>query len=161
MGIRYYAYAFEKDETHQALADPRAFIGEDPLADAWGFEPHAQVATVTFKQAVPERDLLYLDKAWRPLQVLTGRTRAAFRMFEGDVTMSGLGWYPWIRALTPEEVLEVAEDLRALEDETPGEGLCAGISDEDIDYALPFLSRARRFVEALASEERGMVYMIG
>ena len=159
MGIRYYAYAFEKDQTQQALADPRSFIGSHPLADAWGFEPHARVATPTFKQAVPERDLLYLDKAWRSLQLVTGPTRAAFRMFEGSVTPTGLGWHPWIRALTPEDVAEVAEDLRARVDEVATVGLPAVIEDED--YVLHFLLRARTYVEGLASEGRGMVYMIG
>jgi hypothetical protein len=55
MGIRYYAYAFEKDQTDQALANPRAFIASDPLADACGFEPHA---TATL------RALLRRDAAW-------------------------------------------------------------------------------------------------
>lgn len=160
MGIRYYAYAFEKDSTQQALADPQAFISSDPLANAWGFEPHARVATVTFQQSVPERDMLYLDKAWRALQSVTGPTRVAFRMFEGDVTMCGLGWYPWYRALTPEEVADVAEDLRVLVEEDATKGLSA-LSDRDRDEVLHFLPRARVFVEGLVSEGRGMVYMIG
>ena len=33
MGIRYYAYAFDNDQTDRALANPRAFISQDPLAD--------------------------------------------------------------------------------------------------------------------------------
>lgn len=160
MGIRYYAYAFEKDQTAQAFVDPRAFIGSHPLADAWGFEPHARVAAPTFKQTIPERDLLYLDKAWRALQVLTGPSRAAYRMFEGSVTPSGLGWHPWVRAIAPEDVVDVAEDLRALVDEVATVGLCAGVF-EDADYVLHFLLRARTYVEGLASEGRGMVYMIG
>lgn len=36
MGIRYYAYAFENDQTERVVADPRRFISDDPLADAWG-----------------------------------------------------------------------------------------------------------------------------
>ena len=160
MGIRYYAYAFENDQTQRALADPRSFIGSHPLADAWGFEPHARVATVTFKQAVPERDLLYLDKAWRPLQMLTGPARAAHRMFEGGVAAAGLGWHPWVRALTPGDVTEVAEDLRDLTDEVATVGLPADVSEEG-DYVLHYLSRARTYVTGLASHGRGMVYMIG
>lgn len=160
MGIRYYAYAFENDQTQRALADPRAFIGSHPLADAWGFEPHARVATVTFEQAVPERDLLYLDKAWRALQLLIGPTRAAFRMFEGGVVGAGLGWHPWVRVLTPGEVADVAEDLRAVVDEAATVGLPAGVTEEG-DYVLHYLSRARTYVEGLASQGRGMVYMIG
>jgi len=168
MGIRYYAYAFEKDQTDQALANPRAFIAADPLADAWGFEPHASVATVTFEQAVPMRDLLYLDKAWPDLQSLTGATssdgrpRPAFRMFEGEVTMCDGGWHPWVRALTPEEVVEVADDLAALEHEIASVGLVPGGADgEDEDYLLHFLRRARTFVQCLAAEGRGMAYLIG
>lgn len=168
MGIRYYAYAFDKDQTDQALANPRAFIGDDPLADAWGFEPHAAVATVTFEQAVPMRDLLYLDKAWPDLQSLTGPTasggltRPAFRMFEGEVTMCDAGWHLWVRALTPDEVVDVADDLAALDDEIALVGpLSGGAGHEDADYALHFLRRARAFVEGLAAEGRGMAYLIG
>lgn len=39
MGIRYYAYAFDADMTARAQADPRSFISDDPLADAWGHAP--------------------------------------------------------------------------------------------------------------------------
>jgi hypothetical protein len=58
LGIRYCACAFDADQTDQAQADPRAFISSDPLADAWGFEPHANPAVATSQQRVPERDLL-------------------------------------------------------------------------------------------------------
>lgn len=161
MGIRYYAYAFDSDQTERALADPRAFIGSDPLADAWGFEPHARVAAVSFEQAVPERDLLYLDKAWRELQLLTApdagsrRCRPAYRMFEGEVEMRYDGWIPWVRALTPAEVVDVADDLAALVEELNAE------SFEGRDYVLHFLDRARTFVMGLAEDGRGMAYLIG
>lgn len=161
MGIRYYAYAFEGHQTEQALADPRAFIGADPLADAWGFEPGARVATVSFEQAVPERDLLYLDKAWRELQLLTrpdspsGRPRPAYRMFEGQVQMCGDGWIPWVRALSPAELIDVADDVADLADELHADSFA------DRDYVLDFLQRARRFVTDLAAEGRGMAYLIG
>lgn len=88
MGIRYYAYAFDSEQTENALADPLSVIGSDPLADAWGLEPGSS-GGVTDRQSVPERDLLYLDKAWPYLQGLTaprpssGAARAAYRMFEG------------------------------------------------------------------------------
>ncbi len=122
MGIRYYAYAFERDQEDQALGDPRGIISSDPLSDAWGFEPHASVAAVTFKQAVPERDMLYLDKAWRYLQQITGPpsattpARPAYRMFEGRVTMRREGWIPWYRALASAEMAEVARDLAVVTD---------------------------------------------
>lgn len=89
MGIRYYAYAFDGDLTERALADPRSIVSGDPLADAWGMEPGAQSSIATFKQAIPERDMLYLDKAWGLLQAVTAPTafdsvaRPAYRMFEG------------------------------------------------------------------------------
>lgn len=63
MGIRYYAYAFDADRTAEALASPRLFLSSDPLADAWGLERGARCGAATFRQAVPDRDMLYLDKA--------------------------------------------------------------------------------------------------
>lgn len=64
MGIRYYAYAFDKHLTGAALADPYSVIGVDPLADAWGLPPGFTSGVTDFTPSVPERDLLYLDKAW-------------------------------------------------------------------------------------------------
>lgn len=40
MGIRYYAYAFDADRAQQAVDDPHSILSSDPLADAWGLEPH-------------------------------------------------------------------------------------------------------------------------
>lgn len=168
MGIRYYAYAFGSDQTEAALAAPRAFIGRDPLADAWGLEPHARVATATLVQTVPERDLLYLDKAWRHLQALTGprseagSPRPAFRMFEGQVTITGDGWIPWCRALAPDEVGLVARDLSDLPGDAAEVGLSrGGTCRDEAEYVLHFLDRAKAFVTGLAREGRGMAYMIG
>lgn len=169
MGIRYYAYAFDSDRTEQALAEPRSFIASDPLADAWGFEPHARVASPTFQQRTPARDLLYLDKAWRHLQVLTrptslGSARPAYRMFEGQVALSsdGCSWIPWVRALEPTEVTLIAHDLGELTDETARDGLRrAGTAAGDVDYAVHFLQDARSFVRNLAHDGRGMAYLIG
>ncbi|GAA1533895.1 hypothetical protein HD600_001840 [Microbacterium ginsengiterrae] len=48
MGIRYYAYAFDADLAQQAVHDPRSIVSSDPLADAWGMEPHASVGIATF-----------------------------------------------------------------------------------------------------------------
>lgn len=170
MGIRYYASAFDGDRTEQALADPRAFMSSDPLADAWGFEPPERVAVATFEQRVPERDLLYLDKAWQDLQALTGPTpsrgpaRPAYRMCEGQVALSGDGgsWTPWVRALDPAEVSIIAQDLGELTadvalDHLRREGATVGAAD----YVCYFLERDSRFVGGLASEGRGMIYLIG
>jgi hypothetical protein len=168
MGIRYYAYAFDKDQTDQALVDPKAFIGRDPLADAWGFEPGARVATVSFEQAVPERDMLYLDKAWDWLQVATrptsddGSARPAFRLFEGAVTMRHDGWIPWYRALAPAEVVDVADDLADLPDDRVAFTLRrAGATNGDVAYALQYLRSTRAFVHGLVRDGRGLAYMIG
>lgn len=87
MGIRYYAYAFNSDQTEKALADPLTVIGSDPLADSLGLEPGFTVGVTDFKQSLPERDFLYLDKAWSQLQRITapcpsgGEARVAYRMF--------------------------------------------------------------------------------
>jgi hypothetical protein len=107
MGIRYYAYAFDAELAQQAVDDPFSILSRDPLADAWGLEPHASVSVATFEQAVPKRDMLYLDKAWGALLALTRpalgdrSTCAASRMFEGEVAMHGLGWDPWVRTILP------------------------------------------------------------
>ncbi|WP_309073131.1 DUF1877 family protein [Paenarthrobacter sp.] len=170
MGIRYYAYAFDGDVTDQVLSDPRSVVSADPLADAWGLEPGVRISRTTFEQAVCERDMLYLDKAWRHLQVLTAPLRAgitarpAFRMFEGSITMHDEGWDPWVRALTPSEVLAIAQDLDEVSD---GEvGLRLPVSshvdrDREVDYAVGYLRRARTFAKNLADDGRGMVYLIG
>lgn len=77
-------------------------------------------------------------------------------MFEGQVTMHEHGWVPWVRALSPEEVLEIAEDLvdlqHAVRDET---------SDRDTRYVLDFLNRAVVFVTGVAASHRGFAYLIG
>jgi hypothetical protein len=172
MGIRYYAYAFDGNLTEQALADPLSFLSDDPLADAWGFEHGAIICTPTFEQTVPHRDMLYLDKAWRQLQCLTAPAepglpaRHAFRMFEGAVVMNGMGWEPWVRTLTPPDVLAVAGDLETIsekdvelrlqESRFPGRDF-----DGEFDYVVNYLRQARTFTANLAAEGRGMVYKIG
>ena len=98
MGIRYYAYAFDAALTEQAVADPDSILSSDPLADAWGLEPHASVSATIFEQVSPNRDMLYLDKAWSALQSLTRPVSddpaagASFRMFEGSVALHDMGW---------------------------------------------------------------------
>lgn len=170
MGIRYYAYAFDADRTVEALANPRAFISSDPLADAWGIEPHAASGIATLEQWPSKRDLLYLDKAWPMLQDLTrsaypgAENAPAYRMFEGWVTpeLDGYGWLPWVRALGPDEIPAVAEDLRRL---TPAAARSRlrdrRFPSEEIDYVLLYLARARMFVDGLVDDGRGMAYLIG
>nr|WP_314843226.1 hypothetical protein [uncultured Microbacterium sp.] len=163
MGIRYYAYAFDSEMTDQAKLDPRRFISDDPLADAWGMPHGAQVAMTNFEQSVPRTEMLYLDKAWSLLQALTGPSsangaaRSSHRMFEGQVTMDGYGWIPWVRAVSPEEVVEIARDLADLQPVAIEEGAV----DRDTQYMLDYLNRAVQFVSGLAVSGRGFVYMIG
>jgi hypothetical protein len=175
MGIRYYAYAFDSDQTGKALADPLTVIGSDPLADACGLEPGFTQGVVTdFRQSLPERDLLYLDKAWPYLQWLTAprssgaAARAAYRMFEGQVTYAddGFTWRPWVRALPPHDVALIARDLETITGHDIKAGLSGAYSpgqllDSELAYATAFLYRASGFVHAVASDGRGFAYMIG
>lgn len=107
--------------------------------------------------------MVNLDKAWSSIQVLSAPSmpddtpRPAYRMFEGQVTMSGYGWIPWVRALAPDDVVEIAEDLvdmqRSIGDDAT--------SDRDTRYVLNFLQRAVEFVTHAALSNRGFAYMIG
>lgn len=167
MGIRYYAYAFDADQTDRVMSDPRAFISRDPLADAWGLEPGAQVSVTSFERVVPERDALYLDKAWRELQLLTRPSsreepsRPAFSMFDGDVTYSGLGWTAWCRALAPEQLPDVARDLAALGEELGVTAIDGSTTTDGGRYVHHYLARARGFVERLVVDGRSLAYLIG
>jgi len=173
MGIRYYAYAFDADQTEAALAEPGRFLSGDPLADAWGLEPGRAVSVnVTFTQRPPKREMLYLDKAWTHLQLITSVgaeqsvPRPAFQLFEGQVTMHDLGWDPWIRAVTPEEVTLADQDLATITDQEAESRVRQWYrgfrdADDEVRYALDFLERARLFVHGLAEDGRGMAYMIG
>jgi hypothetical protein len=163
MGIRYYAYAFDADMTARALADPRSIISDDPLADAWGMPHGARTAVTSFEQSVPQNDMLYLDKAWSRLQEMTRpnatdhRLRPAYRMFEGQVAAHEYGWTPWVRALSPEEVPEIAEDLAELQ-----HSMLQGETHEgETRYVLDFLNRAVEFVAGVAESNRGFAYLIG
>lgn len=163
MGIRYYAYAFDAKMTGMALADPLSFIGDDPLADAWGLPHDARFAATDFVQSVSKTDMLYLDKVWPSLQELSApsslaaKPRPAYRMFEGQVTWTDEGWIPWVRALAPEEVSEIAKDLVGLQRGLPDDAA----SDPNFEDVLEFLQRAVDFVTQAASANRGLVYTIG
>ncbi|MFF2841810.1 DUF1877 family protein [Paenarthrobacter sp. NPDC057981] len=170
MGIRYYAYAFDGDVTDLALADPRRFVSSDPLADAWGLECADGVTIATFKQSVPECDMLYLDKAWRQLQACTAplapgmEARPAFRMFEGQVTMHYDGWDSWLRVLTPGEMAAVSQDLNRISENDLRQRLPAvprADQESEVSYAAHYLEQAKSFVSNLVTTGRGMVYLIG
>jgi hypothetical protein len=174
MGIRYYAYAFDSDQTGRALADPLTVIGSDPLADAYGLEPGFRQGVTDFRQSLPERDFLYLDKAWPYLQRLTApgssgaSARAAYRMFEGQVTYAddSFTWHPWVRALPPHDVALIARDLETVSYHDIKAGLSRPYSsgqvpESEVAYTTAFLDKARGFVYAAASDGRGFAYMIG
>jgi hypothetical protein len=173
MGIRYYAYAFDPELAQQAIDDPHSILSSDPLADAWGMEPHTSVTVATFEQVSPARDMLYLDKAWSALQSLTSPAPeapaelACHRMFEGHVTMHGMGWDPWVRTILPQEVPAIRDDLCAIDETRVREWAQTwrsphGADEEDeLRYVLDFLGQAQEFVKALAEDGRGMVYLIG
>lgn len=173
MGIRYYAYAFDAELAQQAADDPDSILSSDPLADAWGMETHASVSVATFEQMSSKSDMLYLDKAWSALQSLTRpasdapREAPSYRMFEGRVTMHDMGWDPWIRAILPEEVPAIRDDLctfdasRVREWATDWRSPFGADPEDEIRYVSDFLERAKEFVTALADAGRGMVYMIG
>lgn len=174
MGIRYYAYAFDSDQAAQALADPRTVIGPDPLADAFGLERGVIQGYTDLRQSLPERDLLYLDKAWPYLQRLTGppspgaAARASYRMFEGHVTHAGDGltWHPWVRALPPHEVALIARDLEAIDGHAINVALGGSCSpghtlESEAAYVNAFLDRAKVFASTAASDGRGCAYLIG
>lgn len=173
MGIRYYAYAFDADLAQQAVDDPRSILSTDPLADAWGMEPHASVGVATFEQVPPKRDMLYLDKAWSALQSLTRPqsddlvARPSYRIFEGSVTMHGMGWDPWVRTILPAEVPAIRDDLCSLDAArlrawaTTWRSPHGAEADSELEYVLHFLERAQAFVDSLATDGRGMVYLIG
>lgn len=172
MGIRYYAYAFDSSITQAVLANPRAYLSADPFADALGLPHGFTMGTTDFQQGPPEEDMLYLDKVWRNLQLMTapsdpsGECRPAYRMFEGEVTPLGgwEGWLPWVRAIPPQEVAPIADDLDAITraDFVPWYARPDGESVEsEAEGVEHFLGRARRFLRGLESAGRGFTYMIG
>jgi len=173
MGIRYYAYAYDRDRTQEALERPFAILSSDPLADAWGLEPHASVSTATFQQVPSLRDMLYLDKAWSSLQSLTAPVddgasgESCYRMFEGRVTPTGFGWDPWVRTIVPDDMLAIHGDLQTFDEDRVRGWMHTwrnpyGTDDDDERrYVMEHLRSAQRFVEGLVEDGRGMVYLIG
>ncbi|GAA1460085.1 YfbM family protein [Williamsia maris] len=148
MGIRYYAYPVRAELVDHARSDPRLFISDDPLMDAWG-DPDDRPP------------MLYLDKAWRALQQLfVGRPCAA--MVHGQVAMCGNGveYHPWFGVLDPDEVAEVARDIVLVDEPVAVPGRRERVLFE-VDYVSQYLGAAREFVCELADERSGLVYTIG
>jgi len=78
-------------------------------------------------------------------------------MFEGHVAMHESGWTPWVRALSPKEVVAIAEDLVELQNAMRDDEL----PDGDTRYVLDYLNRAVEFVTGVAGSQRGFAYLIG
>ena len=171
VGIRYYAYAFDAARTRQAIENPRSILSRDPLADAWGMEPHASSGIATMEQVSPKSDMLYLDKAWRDLQSMTRPTdptappRPAFRMFEGQVRTCTEGWDAWVRTILPDEVAAIRDDLWRLGAPDVDAQCAANPHSRELEderhYVYAYLRRAQEFMVGLAERGRGMVYVIG
>jgi hypothetical protein len=160
MGIRYYAYPIRADLALVAREMPRAFLGEDPLMDAWGPEDERP-------------QMLYLDKCWRELQLLFAtpagaEQRAALSLVSGSVTHTNEGWIPHIRVLDRDEVAGIAEDIVTVGESevrtmlTPNGGAYPPDGFEgEFRYVMHYLNDAKEFSSRLAKEGRGLVYMIG
>lgn len=171
MGIRYYAYAFDSSITQAVLANPRAYLSADPFADALGLPHGFTMGTTDFQQGPPVEDMLYLDKVWRNLQLMTapsdpsGECRPAYRMFEGEVTPLGgwEGWLPWVRAIPPEDVARIADDLETVTraDFIPWYSRHDGDEESEAESVDQFVCRARKFLRGLEATGRGFTYMIG
>lgn len=169
MGIRYYAYPVPSEQTEAALASPREFMSADPLADAWGLVPSGDGVSERMG-AKPVPEMLYLDKCWPLLQRLTGpqggRDSISYLLFEGQVTWTPRGHIPWTKALSPEDVARIADDLAEF-DEADVDRLIDGsdfdprVRRDDRDYLLFHLRKAQEFTAMLRRTERGLVYEIG
>ena len=117
--------------------------------------------------------MLYLDKAWSALQSLarsgpgSPAAGSCCRMFEGNVTMHDMGWDPWVRTILPEEVPAIRDDLCAIDEDQARTWARTWRSrhgaddDDELRYVLDYLTWAQEFVESLATDGRGMVYLIG
>lgn len=78
----------------------------------------------------------------------------------GNVEPDGFGWHPYIAALTPAEVVDVADDLEAIAD---AELAAFGeiLEEDDTDYLKYHFEQARAFTRELAQSGEGLVYTIG
>ncbi|MCU1439043.1 MAG: hypothetical protein JWP85_40 [Rhodoglobus sp.] len=157
MGIRYYAYPVRESDLELARENPRDFLADDPLADAWG-------------PADLKPRMLYLDKCWRELQELFGRDGLpALLLVGGQVTHTAYGWIPHIQVLSPDQVRLVARHLCTFGEadvfaarlrSRGGDGTVNDDPDE-LNYVVHYLDAARDFSTSLASEGLGLIYTIG
>ena len=115
--------------------------------------------------------MLYLDKCWNELQILLGpesglADRPALQLVAGQVTHTETGWIPFERALNPVQVRAIAVDLATFEEADirrilPRLRRRDESSEEEYEYVAQYLSDAQEFTARLASDGRGLVYLIG
>ncbi len=157
MGIRYYAYPVRASDVQLARSNPRDFLSDDPLADAWG-------------PVESKPRMLYLDKAWRQLQeFFTQELPAALPLVDGDVTHVQCGWIPHIRVLAPDQVGDVAHALAAVGEvdvlaarlRTFGGDSVVNDDAYELRYVMEHLDAAKSFTTSLARDGLGLIYMIG
>ncbi len=146
MGIRYYAYPVKAEDIDHARTDPISFISDDPLMDAWGAEEDRP-------------RMLYLDKAWQPLQRLFV-DRPSSSLVSGNVRWSDRGYEPWVKVLDPEEVAEVARDIVLVEPVDADSDVLQRMH-WDAEGVNQYLTSAQQFVTELVEEDSGLVYIIG
>ena len=83
------------------------------------------------------------------------------------MTQHGLGWDPWVRTILPDEIPAIRKDLCAIDEPrvrawaSTWRSRHGADDDDELRYVLDFLRRAQRFVESLATDGRGLVYLIG
>lgn len=173
MGIRYSAVSFDAALSDKARQWPYRVYHNDPFEGSKDVGCSDRCDHSKREWSDPCRGYLGLDKAWRTLQRLTEPTwpdpaRPAYRMFEGDATfVNEWPWeIPWVRAVLPEEVPAIRDDLLTLgiDDFDPAfrwRHNSDGTVVDDFDYEAMFLEHAKTFLAWLAEDGRGMVYLIG
>lgn len=75
----------------------------------------------------------------------------------------GGGWIPFVRCLSPDEVIQVSRDLALVGEADVRLALTEGgfWTIDDLDYVLFHLAEAKSFVDDLAARGEGLVYLIG
>lgn len=93
-------------------------------------------------------------------------SRPAARLVEGQVTHTDMGWIPFEQALSPAHVKAIAKDLATVGESDIRRALPTfnrpQISEDDeFEYVAQYLAEATKSTARLASEGRGLVYLIG
>lgn len=163
MGIRYFACAYPHELIDTIYSEPMLAMTVNPTVESWSAEHRTELPT------------LDLDKMWRSFQAVTAPAarvtgyeypRPAYRMFEGHITeiySEGIGWFPWLRVISPDETAVISRDLASLDPTllAHAERYNYGPSEHLNESCAQFLRNARSFTEELAQHGHGFVYMIG